>query len=371
MRTFIFFVAWLCFLPVVNGGIIFRDPLAVHVDGLDTLEGNWSLGGYNLTNGGESTFNHIHISSGETYDTIIEADNKELSADRTLTIDLSNADRTLKVYGNAEIRDWFGQGVKPTDGPTFTSLTFDLATGYDYKFLDRAGSLALQSLTSAQGCILEQFTEDGNSTDHITHNMFVKGTVDSLTDYELLQIGYIAGDGFYRIRAVKGGTGSAMPLVLWTESNTNQLKLGTGGEVYLAGVYDDDIGTERDLLIKADGQLGYDSSSRRFKENIVDLPDSISERIYKLQPRQYNKTCSTKQQFGLIAEEVNDVFPELISFKRSEIMGPCRDHEGKEYEGVVGYELTDIPETVNYRRLIVPLIQEIKKLKARVDELEK
>lgn len=32
-----------------------HDPYAVHVDGLDALEGNWNLGGYNLTNGGAIT----------------------------------------------------------------------------------------------------------------------------------------------------------------------------------------------------------------------------------------------------------------------------------------------------------------------------
>ena len=33
------------------------------------------------------------------------------------------------------------------------------------------------------------------------------------------------------------------------------------------------------------------------------------------------------------------------------------------YEDVIGYELTDIPETINYRKMVVPLIQEVQNLK--------
>lgn len=46
-----------------------------------------------------------------------------LSADRTLSIVMGNADRTLTLSGNPTISDWFDQSVKTTASPTFLSVS--------------------------------------------------------------------------------------------------------------------------------------------------------------------------------------------------------------------------------------------------------
>lgn len=47
-----------------------------------------------------------------------------LTAHRTLTIKVNNADRILTVSGNATIADWFDQAVKTTSQPSFTGIKF-------------------------------------------------------------------------------------------------------------------------------------------------------------------------------------------------------------------------------------------------------
>lgn len=47
-----------------------------------------------------------------------------LSANRTLTFDVSNADRTINLEGNPTLNDWFDQSVKIAASPTFAGATF-------------------------------------------------------------------------------------------------------------------------------------------------------------------------------------------------------------------------------------------------------
>ena len=81
------------------------------------------------------------------------------------------------------------------------------------------------------------------------------------------------------------------------------------------------------VLIDSAGQLGTMSSSRRFKKEIKRM-EQVSEAILALKPVTFHyKSDKTKTpQFGLIAEEVADVNPDLV----------VRDKEGKPYS--VRYE---------------------------------
>jgi len=67
------------------------------------------------------------------------------------------------------------------------------------------------------------------------------------------------------------------------------------------------------VLIDSAGQLGTMSSSRRFKKEIKPM-DKASEAVLALKPVTFHyKTDSTETpQFGLIAEEVADVNPDLV-----------------------------------------------------------
>ena len=101
------------------------------------------------------------------------------------------------------------------------------------------------------------------------------------------------------------------------------------------------------LYVNSDDIITKASSSRRYKENIIDLSLATSD-IFNLQPVEFNfKTNKNTKTFGLIAEDVYEIIPELVSFNSN--------HE---------------PESVNYSLLSVLLLEEVKKLRIEVDALK-
>jgi len=103
------------------------------------------------------------------------------------------------------------------------------------------------------------------------------------------------------------------------------------------------------VLIDSDGQLGTLSSSRRFKKEIKAM-DKASEAILALEPVtfHYKGDNTSTPQFGLIAEEVAEVNPDLV----------VRDDDGKIY-------------TVRYEAVNAMLLNEFLKEHREVQELKK
>jgi trimeric autotransporter adhesin len=108
--------------------------------------------------------------------------------------------------------------------------------------------------------------------------------------------------------------------------------VSTQSAAFIAGI-SGNVQTGGTVVVTASGQLGVASSSRRYKQDIEPLGD-VSERVYNLRPVKFRYIKPDEQgekpmQFGLIAEEVADVLPEVV----------YRNTEGK-VEGVRYDELT-------------------------------
>jgi hypothetical protein len=118
-------------------------------------------------------------------------------------------------------------------------------------------------------------------------------------------------------------------------------------DVYLRNTYDNMITSGRDLAINSIGLLGYISSSMRHKENIRPL-DEYSSKIFRLRPIafDYKGDAEAVNQFGLIAEEVEKVLPELVS-----------------------YDKQQNPETVVYSKLVPLILREVIRMKEQNDAL--
>jgi hypothetical protein len=90
---------------------------------------------------------------------------------------------------------------------------------------------------------------------------------------------------------------------------------GVDNRTWIANVYDD-VATDRIVYADADGHLGTLSSSRRYKEEITSMNEA-SDPLFALRPVtfRYKKDVDPRQarSFGLIAEEVAEVSPDLIS----------------------------------------------------------
>jgi hypothetical protein len=96
------------------------------------------------------------------------------------------------------------------------------------------------------------------------------------------------------------------------------------------------------VFVDANGQLGTISSSRRYKEGIEPMAEA-SDRLLQLRPVQFrykkaNVLGKKPIQYGLIAEEVAEVLPELVVMNK----------DGQ-------------PETVAYHLLPAMLLNELQK----------
>ncbi|MBI2424715.1 MAG: tail fiber domain-containing protein [Candidatus Hydrogenedentes bacterium] len=145
----------------------------------------------------------------------------------------------------------------------------------------------------------------------------------------------------------------------------------TDGSVTLPYVYGIQVsGSTRALYIKDDGTLGYLASSIRYKENVRDLSAADTAWLYDLRPvvYDYKAPLEGKNQFGLIAEEVELVNPDMVSYAR--VLSYPEPIPGEQEQGEATVFTTDVPETVNYEKLIVPMLVEIQQLRAEIDAVK-
>jgi hypothetical protein len=105
-----------------------------------------------------------------------------------------------------------------------------------------------------------------------------------------------------------------------TESGVT--RIGTTGSqtaAYIAGIYGAHTSSVNavPVLIDSNGNLGTISSSRRYKEDIQDMANASSD-LMRLRPVTFRYTQAYEDgseplQYGLIAEEVAEIYPDLVA----------------------------------------------------------
>ncbi len=116
-------------------------------------------------------------------------------------------------------------------------------------------------------------------------------------------------------------TGGSVNIYIGNEgggpNESSRMRLGRTGDAptlftYIAGIFGTNISGAA-VYIDSEGQLGTVNSSRRFKHDIKPM-DKASEAILSLKPVtfHYNSDTKASPQFGLIAEEVAEVNPDLV-----------------------------------------------------------
>lgn len=138
-------------------------------------------------------------------------------------------------------------------------------------------------------------------------------------------------------------------------ADTSIIRIGSGQtRTFIAGIRGQTTLSNNAVAVVVDGNgnLGTVSSSRRYKEDIADMGDA-SARLQALRPvtfhyKQPYADGGKPVQYGLIAEEVAQAFPELAVF----------NDQGQ-------------PETVKYQDLTPLLLNEVQKLTAEKDALKK
>jgi hypothetical protein len=159
------------------------------------------------------------------------------------------------------------------------------------------------------------------------------------TGYSNLALGYRAGENLTTgaNNIVIGNVGFA--------TDTKVIRIGAVGKqtaTYIAGISGETVSAGVEVYVNAKGQLGTITSSRRFKNDINDM-GRISEKLMNLRPVTFRYKDSAEKgphplQYGLIAEEVAKIYPNLVQY----------DKQGK-------------PFTVYYHLLTPMLLNELQK----------
>jgi hypothetical protein len=128
---------------------------------------------------------------------------------------------------------------------------------------------------------------------------------------------------------------------------------GTAGEsdaCYISSIFGQTSASGTAVYVSGGNRLGTLTSSKRFKEEIKPM-DNASDALFGLEPVtfRYKKTIDPAgtSQFGLVAEEVEKINPDLV----------VRDKEGKPY-------------SVRYDQVNAMLLNEFLKEHRKVEKLE-
>ncbi len=180
----------------------------------------------------------------------------------------------------------------------------------------------------------------------VTNNSIVVAADQSL---------YLGGDQGVQINSSSGYaflTGND-GIELITGAN-NDIVLSAGytsnyGMIWAQAIYENNLyGSGLDVSIDGSGLLGISgSSSIRVKENVFDMPSPDWLYDLRLVEFNYKKDEDKNKQYGLIAEELDEINKDFIR-----------------------YDKKDIPEGINYKGFIPLLLKIVQDQKLRIDKLE-
>jgi len=187
------------------------------------------------------------------------------------------------------------------------------------------GSRALEATTEGTGNTAIGFAALGDNTTGYGNTGIGFGTLQSSTGSTNTAVGATAlGNNTSGSSNIAVGVNAG--LAVTTASNV--LCIGANGanvdsSCYIANIWQQPGGSQV-VYVNADGKLGAQVSSRRFKHDIKPMEQS-SEVIYRLNPVSFRYKQEIESNglpgFGLIAEDVDAVTPDLV----------LRDKRGKPY----------------------------------------
>jgi hypothetical protein len=151
------------------------------------------------------------------------------------------------------------------------------------------------------------------------------------------------------------------------------IRIGDGQTAtFIAGISGAAVAGGVAVVINSSGQLGTEVSSRRFKDDIEDMGDA-SDRLFRLRPvsfryKQPLDDGSKPLQYGLVAEEVAEVYPELV------VRGKDGQVEGVQYQKLPVLLLSELQKQYRHAeeqdRLAKQQAKTIQELETRLAALE-
>ncbi|MFI5058784.1 MAG: tail fiber domain-containing protein [Candidatus Acidiferrales bacterium] len=371
-----------------NNSAFGDDALLANTTGLsDAAFGSAALQN-NTTGGANSAFGANALQSNTTACCNSAFGFNALTANTTGGLNAAFGDNALTANTTGVSNDAFGMQAlqnNTTGGANAAFGTFALAsnmTGFDN---DAFGTSALTNNTtggnnSAFGVNALQSNTTGSNNAAFGHDALLNNTVDgnSAFGFNALQLNTTGSQN------TAFGTSALDNLVIGnnniaignsaginlTDGDSNNISIGSpgvGGEstvirigttgvhtaAYMAGIFGTSVfsGDGVGVFVGSQGQLGINMSSRRFKDDIADMAGE-SDLLMKLRPVSFyykpELDPTHTRQYGLVAEEVAQVSPQLVVF----------DKDG-------------VPQTVRYHFVNAMLLNEVQKQRQLIEEEQK
>jgi ribosomal protein L29 len=311
--------------------------------GNDTSDGNANTGGgFNALDGPTATASG-EGNTGYGYQVLIPNSGSFNTATGAFALsgNTSGSENTVSGYNAAGFN---------TSGSYNTATGFDVlysnitgkgnsAEGYRALYLNRSGDYntavgydtLYNNTTGTQNNAAGYSTLHANTTGSYNNGMGVEALYENTTGSQNSAVGYGAlysnTDGSYN-----AALGYFAGFNLTTGSNNVDIsnrgvagesgvtRIGTDGTqtaAYVAGIYGVSV-TGSAVVVSSTGQLGVVVSSERFKTGIAPMGADTSK-LSQLRPVKFHLKTDPRGalQYGLIAEEVAQVYPELVIRKQT------------------------------------------------------
>jgi hypothetical protein len=185
------------------------------------------------------------------------------------------------------------------------AATFNTGVGYDALYTNRGGG---ENTAFGAGAL---FATTVTSNTAVGFESLYKNSTGKLNVALGWEAGYAVTTGSNNIDIGSPGAAADSGVIrIGTISGTTSTQIAT----YIAGIYNVTTMTSGlPVLIDSKGQLGTVSSSERFKTAIEPM-GSNTEKLLELRPVTFHYKADVEGtlRYGLIAEEVAKVYPELV-----------------------------------------------------------
>lgn len=152
--------------------------------------------------------------------------------------------------------------------------------------------------------------------------------------------------GEWDVSLAESDSGDATDFLLTDIDGDTKFKISDEGHVFFPGHRSNSSVGANVYIDPITGEIQRTSSSKRYKTNIRDI-DIDTSKVYDLRPVTYKDIDTELDFIGFIAEEVEEIYPEIIFYNEQ-----------------------GTPESLHYDRIAVIMLAEMKKLRDRVQELE-
>jgi len=286
----------------------------------NTADGLFALG-YNTTGSANSAFGFCALISNTT------GSNNTANGFECLAVNTSGSSNTASGYYTLhDNTTGYNNTAYGFQALLSNTTGFDnVASGYEALYNNTMGSgntaqgyHALYSSTTGNNNTAVGYLALFSDTTGFGNIAYGNYALYNTNGYNNLALGYSAGynltTGGYNIDIANSGVAG----------ESGVIRLGTSSvqtATYIAGINGVNVGSGVPVYINSNGQLGTITSSARFKNDIKSM-GSASDRLMQLRPVTFRYKDNAEKgphavQYGLIAEEVAKVYPDLVQYDKA------------------------------------------------------